>query len=238
MAKVAMTARAALIVTLQGPVPVQLPLQPVKVAPAAGAGVRVTTVPVVRAVEQVAPQEIPADELVTVPLPVPDLVTVRGKEDDDCTNAAVTEVAAFIVTLQVPVPVQPPPLQPVKVAPAAGVAVRLTTVPVVKAVEQVAPQEIPAGALVTVPTPAPDLVTLSGKEDDDCTKAAVTDVAAFIVTLQVPVPVQPPPLQPVKVAPAAGVAVRLTTVPVVKAVEQVAPQAIPAGALVTVPTPV
>src|SRR5438552_11066458 len=162
MAKVAMTARAALIVTLQVPVPVQLPLQPVKVAPAAGAGVRVTTVPVVRAVEQVAPQEIPADELVTVPLPVPDLVTVRGKEDDDCTNAAVTEVAAFIVTLQVPVPVQPPPLQPVQVAPAAGVAVRLTAVPVVKAVEQVAPQEIPAGVLVTVPLAAPALVTVSG----------------------------------------------------------------------------
>src|SRR5438445_3340336 len=234
MAKVAMTARAALIVTLQVPVPVQLPLQPVKVAPAAGAGVRVTTVPVVRAVEQVAPQEIPADELVTVPLPVPDLVTVSGKEDDDCTNAAVTEVAAFIVTLQVPVPVQPPPLQPVKVAPAAGVAVRLTTVPVVKAVEQVAPQEIPAGALVTVPTPAPDLVTLSAK--DDCMKVAVTEVAAFIVTLQVPVPVQPP-LQPVKVEPAAGAAVKVTTVPVVKAVEHVAPQEIPAGLLVTVPLP-
>src|SRR5205807_9093238 len=78
MAKVAMTARAALIVTLQVPVPVQLPLQPVKVAPAAGAGVRVTTVPVVRAVEQVAPQEIPAGVLVTVPLPAPALVTVRA----------------------------------------------------------------------------------------------------------------------------------------------------------------
>src|SRR5439155_25507079 len=78
MAKVAMTARAALIVTLQVPVPVQLPLQPVKVAPAAGAGVRVTTVPVVRAVEQVAPQEIPAGLLVTVPLPAPALDTVRA----------------------------------------------------------------------------------------------------------------------------------------------------------------
>src|SRR5437016_14338491 len=100
MAKVAMTARAALIVTLQVPVPVQLPLQPVKVAPAAGAGVRVTTVPVVRAVEQVAPQEIPADELVTVPLPVPDLVTVRGGQDDHAATAAVTEGAAFTAALQ------------------------------------------------------------------------------------------------------------------------------------------
>src|SRR2546428_4610694 len=172
MAKVAMTARAALIVTLQVPVPVQLPLQRVRVAPAGGAGVRVPTVPVVRAVEQVAPQEIPADDLVTVPLPVPDLVTVRGKEDDDCTNAAVTEVAAFIVTLQVPVPVQPPPLQPVKVAPAAGVAVKVTTVPVVKAVEHVAPQEIPAGPLGTVPPPAPALGTVSGEGGDPAAHAA------------------------------------------------------------------
>src|SRR5438105_1931826 len=132
MAKVAMTARAALIVTLQVPVPVQLPLQPVKVAPAAGAGVRVTTVPVVRAVEQVAPQEIPADELVTVPLPAPDLDTVRAEDDDDCTPAADTDVAA----------------------------VKVTTVPVVKAVEHVAPQEIPAGLLVTVPLPAPALETV------------------------------------------------------------------------------
>ena len=32
--------------------------------------------------------------------------------------------AALIVTVQVPVPEQPPPLQPVNVEPAAGVAVR------------------------------------------------------------------------------------------------------------------
>ncbi len=56
-----------------------------------------------------------------------------------------------------PVPVQPPPLQPVKVEPAAGVAVSVTTVPVGNAVEQVAPQVMPAGALVTVPLPVPAL---------------------------------------------------------------------------------
>src|SRR5206468_86621 len=131
----------------------------VKVAPAAGAAVRVTTVPVVKAVEQVAPQEIPAGVLVTVPLPAPDLVTVSVGAVDS-TMAAVNEVGAVIVTGLVPVPV-PPPLQPVKVAPAAGAAVRVTTVPVVKAVEQVAPQEIPAGLLVTVPLPEPALETVS-----------------------------------------------------------------------------
>jgi hypothetical protein len=215
------------------PVPVQAPLQPVKVEPAAGAAVRVTMVPVVKEVEQVAPQEMPAGELVTVPLPAPALDTVSAK--DVCMNAAVTEVAAFIVTAQVPVPVQPPPLQPVKVEPAAGAAVRVTTVPLVKEVEQVAPQEMPVGALVTVPLPAPDFITVSAK--DDCMKVAVTEVAAVIVTVQVPVPVQPPPLQPVKVEPAAGAAVKVTIVPIVKEFEHVAPHEIPAGLLVTVPLP-
>ena len=143
---------------------------------------------------------------VTVPLPAPDLVTESAK--DDCTKAAVTVVAAFIVTAHVPVPVQPPPLQPLKVEPAAGAAVKVTMVPLVKEDEQVVPHEMPAGELVTVPLPAPDLVTVSAK--DDCTKAAVTVVSAFIVTVQVPVPVQPPPVQPVKVEPAAAAAVRVT----------------------------
>jgi hypothetical protein len=144
-------------------------------------------------------------------------------------------VAALSVTVQAPVPVQPPPLQPVKVEPAAGVAVNVTTVPDVKEVVQVAPQEMPAGELVTVPVPAPALETVSA--NDDWTKVAVTVVAAFRVTAQVPVPVQPPPLQPVKVEPAAGVAVKVTTVPDVKELEQVAPQEMPAGKLVTVPLP-
>ena len=43
-------------------------------------------------------------------------------------------------------------------------------------------------------------------------KVAVTDLAAFMVTWQEPVPEQAP-LQPVKVEPAAGAAVRVTTVP-------------------------
>src|SRR5437016_6613702 len=127
MAKVAVTACAALIVTLQAPVPVQLPLQPVKVEPAAGAAVKVTAVPLVNEAEQVAPQEIPAGELVTVPLPAPDLVTVSAK--DDWMKVAVTEVAAFTVTLEVPVRVQATPPQPVTVAQAAGVVARGPTLP-------------------------------------------------------------------------------------------------------------
>ena len=74
-----------------------------------------------------------------------------------------TVVAAFSVTIQVPVPEQPPPVQPEKVEPAAGVAVRVMGVPPVNAAEHVAPQEMPAGLLVTVPEPAPLGLTVSAK---------------------------------------------------------------------------
>jgi len=65
-----------------------------------------------------------------------------------------------MVTVQEPVPVQPPPLQPVNVDPAAAAAVRVTDVPLVNEAEQVAPHEMPAGALITVPLPAPALDTV------------------------------------------------------------------------------
>src|SRR5438552_2580430 len=123
---VAVTAPAALMVTLQAPIPAQLPLQPVKVEPAAGAAVRLTAVPLVNEAEQVAPQLMPVGALVTVPLPAPDLVTVSAK--DGSANVAVTEVAAVSVTVQMPVPVQPPPVQPAKVEPAAAAAVTVTAV--------------------------------------------------------------------------------------------------------------
>ena len=72
-------------------------------------------------------------------------------------------VAALSVTVQVPVPEQPPPLQPVNVDPAAGAAVKVTAVPLANAAAQEAPQEMPAGLLVTVPIPAPVLLTVSVK---------------------------------------------------------------------------
>ncbi len=45
------------------------------------------------------------------------------------------------------------PLNPEKLYPAAGVAVKATVVPSVKLAEQVVGQSIPAGLLVTVPLP-------------------------------------------------------------------------------------
>src|SRR5882672_12496378 len=135
------------------------------------------------------------------------------------------EVAVFRVTVQAPVPEQPPPLQPVKVELASGVAVKVTAVPLANGAEHVAPQAMPAGEPVMVPVPVPDLLTVSVK--DCCAKVAVTEVAALIVTVQVPVPEQPPPFQRVKVEPAAGVAVRVTAVPLANGAAHVAPQAMP-----------
>jgi hypothetical protein len=65
------------MVTVQLPVPVHAPLQPVNVEPVAGAAVRVTLVPELKLALHVAPQLMPAGDEVTVPLPVPALPTVR-----------------------------------------------------------------------------------------------------------------------------------------------------------------
>src|SRR5438876_6096701 len=176
---------------------------------------------------------MPACSVVTAPAPVPafslhDALPISEK-------LAVTELAALNLRVHVPVPEQPPPLQPVKVEPAAGAAVKVTAVPLAYVAAQVAPHEMPAGLLVSVPIPAPVLLTVSVKV---CTaKVAVTVVAALSVTVHVPVPEQLPPLQPVKVEPAAGAAVKVTAVPLEYAAAQVAPQEIPAGLLVTVPVP-
>src|SRR5439155_1364275 len=109
----------------------------------------------------VAPQVIPAGELLAVPLPVPALLTVSATVGR--LKVAVTVVAAETVTTHVPVPEQPPPLQPLKVEPAAALAVNVTLVPPAKLAVHVAPHVIPAGALVTVPLPVPALLTVSAK---------------------------------------------------------------------------
>ena len=149
---------------------------------------------------------------------------------------ALTDFAASMVTLHAPVPLQAP-LQPAKVEPESGVAVKLTTVPLAKFAEHVVPQEIPDGVLVTVPVPAPLLATVRVKGPGFAVKFALTDFAASMVTLQAPVPLQAPP-QPANVEPESGVAVKFTTAPLSKFAEHVGPQAIPGGELATVPVPV
>ena len=72
-------------------------------------------------------------------------------------NVAVTVVFAFMVSVQVPVPVQAP-LQPWKVEPDAGDAVSVTDVPEVDVWEQVDPQFTDPPE--TVPVPVPVFVTV------------------------------------------------------------------------------
>jgi hypothetical protein len=152
------------------------------------------------------------------------------------TNDAVTMVSAVTDKVQVAVPVQPPPDQPVKAEPVAGTAVRTTLAVALKSAAQVAPQLMPAGADVTVPVPLPARTIV--REFCGGAKVAVTVVAADIVTVQVLVPEQPPPDQPANTDPVAAVAVKTTLAPALKGAAQVAPQVIPAGAEVTDPVPV
>ena len=113
----------------------------------------------------------------------------------------------------------------------------VTWAPGAKVAEQLDPQSIPAGALVTVPPPLPARTTVRVTVATG-SNIAVTDSAALIVTWQEPLPEQPPPDQPPNVEPAAGVAVSVTIVPSSNDAEQVEPQSIPEGELVTDPEPV
>ena len=75
-------------------------------------------------------------------------------------TVAVTLCAALMVSVHVPVPLQPPPLQPVKVDPAMGDAASTTEVPEPKVAEQLEPQLMPVGELATAPLPVTALVTV------------------------------------------------------------------------------
>ena len=149
--------------------------------------------------------------LVTVPLPAPVVPTVRANCGE---KAAVAETPVVpTVKLQVPVPVHAP-VQPPNTKPPPAVAVKITFVPVLMLALHVPGQLMPPTLLVTDPLPVPAKVTVTGNEEG--MKFALTACAAFIVTAQVPVPLQPPPLQPAKTdAEEVGVAVRTTDAPLV-----------------------
>jgi hypothetical protein len=105
---------------------------------------------------------MPAGEEVTVPEPVPLLVRVRVYVVGVLrAKVAVRLLAASTTRAQLPVPVQAP-LQPVKVAPDAGVALRARLVPEAKEALQVLPQSTPLGLEATVPLPLPALPTVTG----------------------------------------------------------------------------
>src|SRR5262249_37444869 len=144
----------------------------------------------------------------TLPWPVPPTVT----ESWCCSSSkvAVTDLAALIVTLQAPVPVQAPP-QPLNSEPGSALGVRSTSLPFSYSSSQSLPQLMPEGELAAVPRPLPGLETVS-LNFGTALNSAVTDFAALIVTWQAPVPVQAP-LQPLNSEPASGVSVRVTTLP-------------------------
>src|SRR5215831_13338812 len=101
---------------------------------------------------------MPAGLLVTLPLPAPAFAIVSELGADEL-NVAAQLRAPDMVTL--PSLQSASPLQPSKVDPAAGVAVKFTTrFSAYKAV-QVTPQLIPTGTLVTVPTPVPALLMVN-----------------------------------------------------------------------------
>ena len=126
--KVAVTLRVAFIVTLQVfPETESQPLQLEKFEFTSAVVVKVTMVPLEYVAEHVAPQLMPAGELVTVPVPVPLRITVSVWAT--ALNVAVTERFAVIATVQVFPDVESHPLQLAKVEPPVAVAVKITEVP-------------------------------------------------------------------------------------------------------------
>jgi hypothetical protein len=158
---------------------------------------------------QSAPQAIPMGFEVTLPAPAPLLATVSSWVVN--VNVAVIVTGdGVIMTVHVPVPLQPPPDHPANVEPVAGDAVSTTEVPFVKSSEQSAPQVMPAGADTMVPLPLPAFATVIAVVPR--LNVAVTVSGAVIDTVHVPVPVQPPPLQPTNVEPGEALAVSVSAV--------------------------
>src|SRR5215467_14157109 len=133
---------------------------------------------------------MPAGELVTVPEPVPSLVTVS--RCCSSVKVAVTSLAADIVTRHLFSPLtESQPLQETGLVPALELPVRVTRVPSSYSAEHSEPQLMPAGELVTVPEPDPCFLTFS-RYLGISMKVALTVFASDIVTLHSPVPEQAP----------------------------------------------
>jgi hypothetical protein len=95
-------------------------------------------------------------------VPLPDRLTVSAKAWA-VAKVAVTVIGALPLTVHGPVPLQPPPLQPVNVDPQAGVAVSVTVVPLGYVSVQSVPQTMPIGLLLTTPMPVPAGATVRVK---------------------------------------------------------------------------
>ena len=118
---------------------------------------------------QVVPQVMPAGELETVPVPVPDLETSTLKFEvgggvgvPPPSNFAVTFLAEVIERVHVPRTYASQPVMPANDEPEAAEPNSETVVPIGKVALHWAGQLMPAGSLVTVPEPAP--VTATARE--------------------------------------------------------------------------
>ena len=144
--------------------PVQAPLQPVKLELLAGVAVRVTDVPLTKLAlhaPALAVQVTPTGLDVTVPVPVPVSERLRRWLDPARVNVAVTLVALKMLKLHEAVPLHGPALHPTKLDPLAEVAVRLRGVPLAKGkLHEAAAQRLLPGFTSTVPAPA--VRTVSG----------------------------------------------------------------------------
>jgi hypothetical protein len=164
--KVAVTVVAAVNVTTHVPVPVHPPpLHPVNVEPSAGLAISVTCVPLAKLAEHVDPQLIPDGLLVTVPDPVPALVTASVKPLPALKVAVTVTSAVPIGSVQVGGFVcglagTQLELNPANIDPSAAVAVNVTLVLSENGARQTDGQLMPVGVLVTVPVPVPISVTV------------------------------------------------------------------------------
>src|SRR5258708_4483288 len=143
--KVADTVCAEFMVTTHAAVPEHAPPHPPNPEPAAGVAVIVTMAPLLKLAEQVLPQLMDPSPLLTVPLPVPCLVTCNVKELT-VKLAALVAVPSSVVTVMAPVVAAPgtvvvivpelltvnvagPPLNETAVAPVKAEPVIVTPVP-------------------------------------------------------------------------------------------------------------
>jgi len=155
---VAVAAVAAFNERVHVDVPPHAPDQPANLDPDAAVAVSLTDVPSPKLALQVVPQLMPEGLLVIVPVPAPALTTVSWAFVDS--KAAVTDLEAFGESVQVEdVPLHAPD-QPSNLDPDAAVSVSFTDFPLANFALQVFPQLMPAGLLLMVPTPVPEVFTL------------------------------------------------------------------------------
>lgn len=235
MVNVAVTVLFASIVTIHIPVPEHAPPHPVKVdvyifhLDMEGFGVRVTTVPAANDCDVPVMPERVHD-------PVPDRDTVRVYRVGGIrVKVAVTVFAILAMTTQIFPDVVLHPVQLVNVNPAAGDAVRVTTVPRLYNSVQSVSQEIPAGREEMVPVPIFRAVSIYvGTE----LNVAVTVLFISILIPHVFPDVVLHPVHLVKVDPVTGRAVRVTEVPILYDSVQSVPQVTPVGREEIVPIPI